>query len=129
MVHIVQSKYFIETTPIRMTESPSGGKQTDIDALNMRVVDSYTRMPVGMVVYREKFHAIYFLSEEKSDEIEGEWGPRFDRAVHTVWKAYSKSLPCYERLKRWGWRWLGVGWFLFGIVLGGLMSFIVQAIT
>lgn len=48
---IVQSRYFIETTPIQVIGIPGGRKQTDMDALNMRVVDSYTRMPVGMVVY------------------------------------------------------------------------------
>ena len=116
-----------------MVDIPGGGKKTDMHALNMRVVDSYTRMPVGMVVHGEnKFQAFYFLADKKKsevNEIEGEWGPRFDQAVNAIWKAYSKSLPPLERVRRLGWRWSGAGWFLVGLVWGVLTSFIVQAMT
>ncbi|MCY3540849.1 MAG: hypothetical protein OXH31_02940 [Gammaproteobacteria bacterium] len=135
---MVQSKYFIETTPIRVVELPRGGKKTEMNTMDLRVVDSYTRMPVGVVIHspnasdKAEYLAKYFFDEGGNFDInspaEG-WGIRFDRAADAVWRAYSKDLPWHERIKRWFWRWLGVGWFLFGTVWGVLTSFLVKAIT
>lgn len=130
---IVQRKYFLETTPIRVVDLEHGGKRTEMHALQMRVVDCYTGLPVGMVAHtNKKFQAIYFLADKKKNEvneIDGEWGPRFDQASLAVWNTYNKSLPLHDRVRRWVWRWLAVGWLLIGTVLGGLTSFLVNILV
>lgn len=92
-------------------------------------------MPVGSVVlgHDGEYAALSsFPTENGKSELQapdGGWGMRFDIAADAVWAEYAKNLPWHERAHRWMWRWLGVGWFLFGTVGGVLTSFAVKALT
>ena len=130
-MEIVRRKYFIETKPIETREKPSGGTNTSWLDLSMRVVDAYTQMPIGTVLHLPdgkggaEFRAncsFLPLPEGGKANVEapaGGWGPRFDFAVDAVWSAYSNALPRWTRVKRCLWRWLELGWLVFGAVLGG----------
>jgi len=131
MTDIVKPRYYIETTPI---ESLPEENRTILNSLSFRVVDSFTGMPIGTVAHSSedggKFRAFMSLTpgDAEIDAPEGGWGVRSDLAALEVWKSYSTSLPRKERFHRWLWRWMGVGWFLFGTVWGVLTSFIVQSL-
>lgn len=132
MTELVKSRYLIETTDIQVTAKPGGGKTTSLSDLNLRVKDCYTQMPIGGVVLEggKEYKAVCFFATV-NDHFEltpppGGWGPRFDLAADAVWKKYSQSLPRRERARRWMWRWMGVGWFLFGTVWGVLMGLVGQ---
>ena len=132
MTELIKARYLIETTVIQVTVKPGGGTNTSLSDLNLRVKDRYTGMPIGGVILEGGvgYKAIFFFATENDQNVlpppaEG-WGPRFDLAADAVWKKYSESLPWGERARRWMWRWMGVGWFLFGTVWGVLMSLIGQ---
>ena len=136
MVAIVQPKFFIETTPIRVAELMEGGSRTSWNNPSLRVVDSFTRMPIGTVLHtpsggRAEYRAYVFFKEEGSNRLEapeGGWGPRFDIGARAVWNDYNRGLPYGERLRRWAWRWLSVGWLLFGTTWGALIAVIADSI-
>ena len=141
MVEIVQPRYFIETTPIRVTDKvvrgQIRGKHTEMSDLNLRVVDSYTRMPVGVVLHvpnadGAEYHAKALFDKDGKNALpapDGGWGPRFDLAAEAAWDIYNKGLPRSERAKRWAWRWMGVGWFLIGTVWTVITTAIVNALS
>ena len=132
MTELIKSRYVIETTDIQVDVKPDGGKNTTLSDLNLRVKDCYTRMPIGGVFVQGGggYTAWYFFAMDNDEgELtppEGGWGPRFDLAGDAIWKKYSNSLPWHERTRRWAWRWMGVGWFLFGTLWGALMGVIGQ---
>jgi len=128
MTDIVKSRYHIETLPPH-----KGDTETIWNTLSFRVKDSYTGMPIGVVLHgtengRGSFKVKMFLSPGRSDMEEGDWGARFDLAAEHVWKRYNETLPCKERLIRWCWRWIAVGWLLFGTVWGVAVSFVARSI-
>lgn len=130
MTELIKSRYLIETTGIRVKDEPNGQKSIDMGDLHLRVKDSYTKMPIGAVIAEDgKEYCANFFFASNSDECvltppSGGWGPRFDLAASAIWKEYSTSLPWHERTRRWAWRWMGVGWFLFGTLWGALMGVI-----
>ena len=133
MTDIVKPRYYIETKPIETVREPNRVR-TMMNTLSCRVVDSFTGMPIGCVLHTSddggSFKAFMALGSGNGEvqPPEGGWGRRYDLAALEVWKSYSASLPRSERCCRWAWRWMGVGWFLFGTVLGALASFVVQAL-
>lgn len=137
MVTIVQPKYLIETTPILVSKQEDGSTKTNMGSLSLRVVDSYTKMPVGAVIHCSTdnsigYKAVFFFDETGNFDVEAPadgWGTRFDLAAYAVWCIFSKRLPLHERLKRWCWRWIGIGCFLFGTVWGVLTTIIVEVIA
>lgn len=133
---IVNRKYFIETKPIETEQEASGGRTTRLMDLSLRVVDGHTRMPVGSVIHAVDgkggmaYKAVCAFAPDGQIKTPAEgWQGRFDLAADAVWSAYSRGLPRHERVKRWAWRWLGVGWFLFGTVWGVLTSLIARAVV
>ena len=141
MTELFKAKYEIETTPIRVTEKEGGGKHLDMEAFSCRVKDGYTRMPIGAVLHlysakdpgKPKYKAAYFFADSEDEFFlpapGGSWGNRFDKAAYAVWKKYNEGLPRIERLKRFMWRWLGLGWLLVGSLLGGVASFVAQSLN
>ncbi|MCY4259119.1 MAG: hypothetical protein OXC91_02490 [Rhodobacteraceae bacterium] len=136
MTDIVKPRYHIETKSIE-TVRDSNREKTIMNSLSFRVMDSFTGMPIGSVMHSSddggSYRAFMFLGsgngEIQPPEVAwGEDGRRFDLAALAVWKSYSASLPLSERIYRWTWRWMGLGWFLFGTVWGVLTSIIVQAL-
>ena len=116
-LEIVRQKYFVETKPIETREKPSGGLNTNWLDLSMRVVDAYTHMPIGTVLHLPdgKGGAAFsancsFLptAPEGKDNVEASSGPA--------------PRPRWTRLKRCFWRWLELGWLVFGAALGGSAS-------
>ncbi|MCY4301884.1 MAG: hypothetical protein OXC68_09165 [Aestuariivita sp.] len=134
MTDLIKPRYYIETKPIE-TVRDGYCVNTILNTLNLRVVDSFTGMPIGCVLHSSEnngsFQAVMFLgsNDGKIEPPEGGWGIRYDQAAFEVWKSYFKSLPICERLYRWAWRWIGVGWLLFGTIWGVLTSFLVQALS
>ncbi|MCY4151938.1 MAG: hypothetical protein OXE94_06850 [Aestuariivita sp.] len=134
MTDLVKSRYYIETKPIETVRDPHR-VNTIMNTLGFRVVDSFTGMPIGCVLHSSEndrsFQAFMYLGSGNGEikPPENGWGRRYDHAALEVWKGYSTSLPFCERWYRWAWRWMGVGWFLFGTTWGVLTSFIVQALS
>ena len=136
---LVKRKFLIEVLPIEVEDNPSGGKTIKIASLDFRVTDNYTGMPVGCVVHapvgqgKAEYRAEGFFPVKPGQSTltppDGGWGMRFDLAAEAVWCKYNETLPCTARAKRWAWRWIAVGWFLAGSVLGALTSAIVQPPT
>ena len=133
MTELIKPKYVIETTGIEVTNQ-NGRRRINLADLDLRVKDYYTGMPIGGVIAvgGTKYEANFFFAKESDQCIltapEGGWGTRFDLAATAIWKKYSEGLPWHERTKRWMWRWMGVGWFLFGTAWGVLLSLIGQSL-
>ena len=77
--------YRFEPTPIVINQQTRGGTSTQLSDLCGRVIDAYTNMPIGAVIYQSdaRFHAHAFFPENPGGdggdgEIEGDWGPRAD---------------------------------------------------
>ena len=134
MTELSKPRYVIETKEIQVTERPDGGTTTRLADLSFRVKDSFTGMPIGVVIHTAKgeYEARYIFAGKGNQNLlnppSGGWGPRFDLAADALWKQYSESLPGAERVKRWMWRWMGVTWFLFGTVWGVFMSLLGRAL-
>ena len=106
---------------------------TQISDLSGRVVDGYTNMPIGAVIYGADaaFHAHAFFPDEiagetERDEIQGDWGPRFDRAVDAIWRQYWKQFWLKERVPRLLWRWQRIGWLILGTILGAVTQLMLR---
>lgn len=126
-------RFTFETTPIRVSDRPQGGTNTQMNTLDGRVIDAYSGMPVGMVIHTPtgdggaKFIATTYFPVERggSDEIpepKGGWKKRFDLAADAVWKFHNRQLPIRSRFVRFFWRWVNVFWFLAGAVLSAAIS-------
>lgn len=121
---IIKRKYTLEFPPIHQHRERDGSWIRNLVERNMRVVDAYTGAPVGIVAYRsfdKKYEGqLNFGRGNYVEEPSDGWGDRFDLAAEAVWQSYSNSLPWHARVERWAWRWMEVGWFVFGTVGGGV---------
>ena len=125
--------YRYEPTPISRRELPRGGTETQLADLTGRVVDQYTNMPIGAVIYQAdaKFHAYSFFREKigsdwAESEIEREWGPRADLAAKAIWQRHWKQLHWTERVPRYMWRYQKVGWLVLGTIIGAVAQLILR---
>ena len=125
--------YKFEPTPITRKDRPEGGTETQLSDLSSRVVDGYTNMPIGAVIYQAdgRFHAHSFFPEKvgpdwADSEIEGEWGPRADLAAKAIWTRYWKQFRWTERVPRYMWRYQKVGWLVVGTIIGAVAQLILR---
>ena len=125
--------YKFEPTPITRKDRPEGGSETQLSDLSGRVVDGYTNMPIGAVIYQadRRFHAHSFFPEKvgpgwADSEIEGEWGPRADLAAKAIWARYWKQFRWTERVPRYMWRYRHVGWLVLGTIIGAVAQLILR---
>lgn len=121
---IVKKKYTLEFPPIHQVRQPDGRWTRNLVERDMRVVDAYTGAPVGIVAYssldkKYKGRLNFEGGVDVKERADG-WGDRFDLAADAVWKTYNNSLPWHARVERWAWRWIAVGWFVFGTLGGGV---------
>ena len=125
--------YRFEPTPIVIKEQPRGGTSTQLSDLSGRVIDAYTDMPIGAVIYQAdgRFHAHPFFPETparegESNEIEGDWGPRADRAARAIWDHYWRQFGWTERIARYLWRSQKVGWLVVGTIFGAVTQLVLR---
>ena len=125
--------YKFEATPIARRNLPGGGTETELASLSGRVIDGYTNMPIGAVIYGadKRFHAHAFFPERPVDEggdseIEGDWGPRADRAARAIWDQYWKQFAWTERAPRYLWRFQKVGWLVLGTLIGAVAQLVLR---
>ena len=84
-------------------------------------------MPIGAVIYGAdaRFHAQAFFPDgaagkTEGGEIQGDWGPRFDRAADAIWRQYWRQFSLKERVPRVIWRWKRIEWLILGMILGAV---------
>ena len=128
--------YTYEPTPIFQERRQGGGIQTQLGDLDGRVVDNYTKMPIGAVIYvvcekKAKFQARPFFPDSRAGEIEvreiqRDWGPRADLAAKAIWRQWHKGLPLKERAKRLLWRWERIGWLMLGTIVGATTQLVLR---
>lgn len=125
--------YRFEPTPIVVNAQPRGGTSTQLGDLSGRVIDAYTNMPIGAVIYQAdgRFHAHPFFPETpahqgQSNEIEDDWGPRADRAAQAIWDQYWKQFDWTERTARYLWRSQKVTWLVAGTVFGAVAQLVLR---
>ena len=113
--------YRFETLPILRRDIPEGGTTTDFGDLSGRVIENYTNMPIGAVIYEADgtFHAHPFFPEPNpEDELPDTWGPRADLAAQAIWTHYRRGIALRERIPRYLWRFQRAGWLVFGTIIG-----------
>ena len=126
--------YTFEPTPIQSKERPGGGTTTQLSDLCGRVIDAYTNMPIGAVIYGAGgcFHARPFFPDRsardrgKSTEIQGDWGPRADLAAKAIWEQYWRQFGWTERVPRYLWRYQKVGWLVAGTIIGAVTQLLLR---
>ena len=125
--------YRFEPTPIVARARPGGGTDTRLADLSGRVIDAYTNMPIGAVIYEAdcRFHARPFFPERpagegEDTEIKGDWGPRADLAAKAIWTEYWKQFRWSERVPRYLWRYQKVGWLVLGTIIGATTQLILR---
>ena len=126
--------YKFEATPIRTKDLPSGKTETQLCDLTGRVMDAYTNMPIGAVVYEgrdQALHAYLFFPELAGREvdkfeIEDKWGARADLAVEAIWGQYWKQFRWTERLPRYMWRYQKIGWLIAGTIIGAVAQLVLR---
>ena len=121
----MKPRYTIEPTPITITTTPNNGRKTDFNTLDCRIIDHYTGIPIGAVLYGPDttFHAHPFFpnsreQEQVPDEIAGDWGLRMYLAVDAIWRQYWNNFSWREKAPRILWRYNNVGWLVLGTILG-----------
>ena len=126
--------YKFEPTPIVVRQRPGVGTDTRLSDLSGRVVDVYTNMPIGAVIYGadSRFHACPFFPERpardgQDNEIKGDWGPRADWAAMAIWTQYWSQLSWTDRLPRYLWRYQKVGWLVLGTIVGATAQLILRS--
>lgn len=130
-----RNKFIFEIVPIEVDKTENRRKLTLIPDLGSgRIVDSYSGMPIGMVIYvanaYEKggygfeAHTIYPVKGDdgRLPEPKEGWGTRVDLAAKAIWEEYNSRLPLKDRIHRFLWRWTNTYLLISSAVVSALIS-------
>ena len=134
----VRPKYLIQPKPY------VGGNFGDLSDATYRVLDGYTRVPIGIVwtVQSEEEGVDYrascfFIKADLSPGGGGNirpsadtlgWGNRYDLAAKAVWEAYIGTLRRRDKFERFVWRYFGVASFLLGAIVASIANEVIRGL-